>query len=264
MLKIHVISNLWLEDNEWTTEIDETLPECDLVIVNGNCGIAKRAMLYIEILCKKYPEKQFIYNLGSRDIAHQKSYTQIPDGLLVRQLYSDLWPTNLHYSYKKPFKINIKDTSLDVFCLHGYPNVVENAAPDSNWKSTLWYRNFYHEITHDQTKFKASEAANVYHGHYPIWSTPNLCRKDHDVELETINDWLSTPSDGYKVLVTTFSPFHDLTLPNIEYTMYENIQPDYWFVGGAKIDTILGKCQLHGNPGRGSLARNTVFTMESS
>lgn len=263
MLKIHTISNLWLEDNEWASPEEEVLPECDLVIVNGNCGIAKRAMLHIEVLCKKYPEKQFIYNMGGRDIAHQKSYTQIPDGLLVRQTHSDLWPKNLHYRYKKPFILKIKDTTLDIFCLHGYPKVAEHVEVDDVWKSTLWYRNFYHEITHDQSKFKAPEADDVYHGHYPIWSTPELCRIDHDIELETINEWLNSPSDGHKVLITTFSPFDDVTLPNIEYTMYENIQPDYWFVGGAKIDTVLGKCYLHGNPGRGSIARNTIFTLKT-
>lgn len=261
MLKVHIISDLWLEDNEWADPEDEILPECDLVIVNGNCGIAKRTMLHIETLCKKYPEKQFIYNLGGRDIAHQKSYTQIPDGLTGRQIHSDLWPKNLKYSYRKPFNLELKGIKLDVFCLHGYPKVDESVAVDEVWKASLWYRNFYHEITHDQTVFKAPEAANVYHGHWPIWSTPDLCRVDHDKELDIINAWLNQPSDGHKTLITTLSPFNDLTLPGIKYTMYENIQPDYWFVGGASLNTKIGKCSIHGNPGRGSLARSTVFSM---
>ena len=264
MLKVHLMSDLWLEDNEWADPEDEILPECDLVIVNGNCGVTRRTMLHIETLCKKYPEKQFIYNLGSRDIAHQKSYTQIPDGLTARQLHSDLWPTNLHYRYKKPLTLEINNTVLDIFCLHGYPKIDEKVEDDAAWRSTTWWKHFYHEITHDQTKFKAPNAANVYHGHWPVWSTPELCREDHDIEQATINNWLATPSDGYKVLITSLSPVNDSTLSNIEYTMYEGIQPDYWFVAGVKIDTVIGQCQLHGNPGRGALARNTVFTMQSS
>jgi hypothetical protein len=264
MIKVHVISDLWYDDNEWSDPVDELLPDCDLVIVNGNCGFSKRTMLYIETLCRKYPEKQFIYNLGRKEVPYQKSYTQIPNGLTVRQLYSDLWPKNLHYSYKKPFSLTIKNTTLDILCLHGYPNVADKVENDLNWKSTSWHRYFYHGITHDQAVFKAPQAADVYHGHWPIWSTPELCREDHNNELITINDWLAQPSDGHKVLITALGPINDSSLANIEYTMYDGIQPDYWFVGGSSVNTMLGNCHLHGNSGRGSLARNTVFTMESS
>jgi hypothetical protein len=261
MIKVHLISDLWLEDNEWCDPIDEELPECDLVIINGNCGASKRTMVYVEFLCKKYPEKQFIYNMGKREFPYQKSYDQIATGLTVRQKCSELWPNNLHYSYKKPFNIQVNGVTLDIFCLHGYPNVNENVAVDDTWKNTSWYRYFYHGITHDQSVFKAPQAADVYHGHWPIWSTPELCRQDHNTELNIINEWLNEPSESIKVLVTALSPLNDASLDNIEYTMYDGIQPDYWFVGGAPINTIAGRCQILGNPGRGSSARNTVFTL---
>ena len=262
MLKVHVISDLWLEDNEWADPVDEVLPDCDLVIFTGNCGSTKRTMIQIELLCKKYPEKQFIFNMGRREMAHQKSYTQISDGLAVRQLHSELWPKNLHYRYKKPITLKIKDITLDILCLHGYPKIAESVIEDEIWKSTSWHRHFFHGLTHDQTVFKAPQAANVYHGHWPIWSTPELCRQDHDVELETISSWLAQPSEGYKVLVTALGPINDSSLENIEYTMYQGIQPDYWFVGGASIDTMIGKSHLHGNPGRGLIPRTTMFTMQ--
>ena len=263
MLKVHLISDLWLEDIDWGNPEDEVLPDCDLVIINGNCGTTKRSMIYIELLCKKYPDKQFIFNMGRRDMAFQKSYTQIPDGLTVRKTHSDLWPKNLHYSYKKPFTLTINNTTLDIFCLHGYPNVAEHVENDAVWKATTWQLHFFHGLTHDQTVFKAPQAANVYHGHWPIWSTPELCRQDHATELETISSWLEQPSDGHKVLITALSPINDSSLTNIEYTMYESIQPDYWFVGGATIETTIGKCHLHGNPGSGLTPRNTVFTMKA-
>lgn len=263
MVKVHIISDLWLDSNEWNNPEDENLPECDVVIVNGNCGHTKRAMILIEPLCEKYPEKQFIYNMGLIDAPYQKTKTQVPDGLRARQMYSDLWPKNLHYRYKKPLILEINNTKLDILCLHGYPSIAENVQDDEAWRSTVWYRYFYHGVTHDQTVFKAPQAANVYHGHWPIWSTPELCRQEHDAELELIKSWLNTPSEGLKVLVTAISPFNDPNLANIEYTMYQGIQPDYWFVGGTKIDTTIDNCLLHGNPGSGSLVRDVVCTMKT-
>jgi hypothetical protein len=263
MLKIHIISDLWLESNEWNNPDDENIPECDLVIINGNCGDTHRTMILVELLCKKYPEKQFIYNIGLIDAPFQKTKTQIPDGLRARQMYSDLWPKNLHYSYKKPMSLEIKGTVLDIFCLHGCPKVAENVQDNAVWRSTLWYRYYYHGVTHDQTLFKAPQAADVYHGHWPIWSTPELCREEHADELEKIKEWLNTPSDGYKVLVTAISPVNDPSLKGIEYTMYHDILPDYWFVGGTAINTKIGKSVIYGNPGSGELSRSAVLTMET-
>jgi hypothetical protein len=262
MIKIHVISDLWLDSNEWNNPEDEVIPECDLVIFNGNCGDINRSMILFELLCKKYPEKQFIYNEGIIDAPYQKTKTQLADGLRARQLYSDLWPKNLHYRYRKPMMLEIKGTVLDVFCLRGYPKVADHVQDDTVWRSTIWYRWCYHGVTHDQKVFKAPEAADVYHGHWPIWSTPNLCREEHDSELEEIETWLKTPSDGNKILITATSPFNDPNLKGIEYTMYQGIFPDYWFVGGAEINTKIGKCVLYGNPGSGKFIRNTVCVME--
>ena len=64
MIKVHVISDLFLGFNEFANPEDEVLPEVDLVILNGNIGHLKRGMLYAETLCRKYPETQFVYNLG--------------------------------------------------------------------------------------------------------------------------------------------------------------------------------------------------------
>lgn len=264
MLKIHVISDLWLDSNDWGNPEDEILPDCDLVIVNGNCGHTQRAMILIEALCKKYPDVQFIYNIGLADTPFQKTKTQIPDGLRARQMYSDLWPKNLHYRYKKPMTLEIKNIKLDIFCLHGYPYMSESVTDDKEWRSTTWYRHCYHGVTHDQSVFKAPQAADVYHGYWPIWSTPALCREEHNTELEAINNWLGDSSDGYKILVTAISPFNDPNLGNFEYTMYQDIQPDYWIVGGTKIHIKIDKCTVHGNPGSGSLVRSIVCPIESS
>lgn len=263
MLKVHVISDLWLGPNEWNDPEDENLPEADLVIVNGNCGHTQRAMILIEDLCKKYPTIQFIYNIGLADTPFQKTKTQIPDGLRARQMYSEFWPKNLHYRYKKPLSLEIKDTTLDILCLHGYPNVAESVTDDKEWRSTIWYRHCYHGVTHDQSVFKAPQAADVYHGYWPIWSTPELCREDHNNDVELINEWLSEPTDGYKILITAISPFNDPNLGNIEYSMYPNINPDYWFIGGTKTHTKIGNCTVHGNPGSGPSVRSVVCTIES-
>ena len=58
MIKAHVISDLELHEAEWANPIDETLPDCDLVFINGNNGILRRSMVFAETICKKYPHVQ--------------------------------------------------------------------------------------------------------------------------------------------------------------------------------------------------------------
>ena len=72
MIKAHVISDLYLYDNEWADPIEETMPECDIVFINGNNGIIRRSVFLAETICKKYPEIQVIYLNGRREMLRQK------------------------------------------------------------------------------------------------------------------------------------------------------------------------------------------------
>ena len=175
MINVHVISDYYLGFNEFTTTIDEDLPESDLVIVVGNMGLIKRSMLYVEHLCKKYPAKQFIINVGrTEDGLHQKNNTELSDGLTTRQMISEFWPSNLHYGHKKPIALTIKEQKLEILCLHGFPHIVDESVDVNKWKSTSWYKYATHGITVDQAEFKLKEAADIYHGWFPKFSIDDI------------------------------------------------------------------------------------------
>jgi hypothetical protein len=241
---------------------DNCIPDCDLVIINGNCGYVKRTMIYVESLCKKYPNMIFLVNLGMRELIHQKNEDEIREGLTFRRLFSEHWPKNLIFSFKKPIMLSIKGRNINILCLYGYPNVAEGVQDDANWRSTEWYRFTYHGITHDQKMFKPKEASDVYHGHFPIWSTPDLCRRDHDKELSIVYEWLeNTNPDECKILLTAISPINEPALDNIPYEMFPEISPDYWIVGGTDINQKINRCTVYGNPGRGILRRNNILSI---
>jgi hypothetical protein len=255
MIDLHVISDLALFMFEHTDPVDEVLPDCDLVIFAGNCGYVKRTMVYAEMLCNKYPDKQFIVNLGMKELPFQKNSTEIRDGLMVRHAHSELWPENLHFKYQKPIKLKIKDRELDILCMFGFPYIDENVQADEVWKSTEWYRYAYHGLTHNQNDFKPKGASDVNHGHFPIWSTPALCREYHDKELEIVKAWLGDGGADSKILITALSPIDDPCLSGIQYTMYSEIEPDHWIFGGSAIKTS----KLYGNPGKGAACRSEVL-----
>lgn len=260
MIKAHVISDLYLYDNEWADPIDETMPECDIVFVNGNNGVFKRSVLLAETICKKYPDIQVIYLNGRRELIRQKEKTIINDGLTARKFYSELWPKNLHFAFEQPIQLTIRETNLDILCLHGYPNIPNDDIDSELWKSTSWYRYVNHGLTADPDYYRPKGISDASRGDFPVWSTPRLCREAHDREYDIIKKWNDIREEGVvKILATSLSPIDDLSLGGIEYTMYPGISPDHWVVGGHQIDTVFSDYHLHGNPGRGLSARTKTF-----
>ena len=261
MIKIHTISDYYLRFTEFTTDVDETLPECDLVIIVGNMGYIKRSMIYAEYLCRKYPEKQFVISVGRTENGlHQKNDTEITDGLTNRQMISELWPKNLHHAFKKPIKLVINDQKIEVLCFYGFPHITEETIDDSVWKSTQWYKYASHGVTFDQKEFKHKDAADVYHGWFTKFSTPERCREDHDKEFEVVREWLSHKSeDTVQILVTALNPKNDPCLENISYSMYHGAQPDVWIAGGIKMEDRSDNFILYGNPGRDESARKSIL-----
>ena len=261
MIKIHTISDYYLGFTEFTTEVDETLPECDLVVVIGNMGLIKRSMMYVEYLCRKYPEKQFILSMGrTEDGLHRKNDDELTDGLANRQLISELWPKNLHYAHKKPIELTINGQKVEVLCFYGFPYIIEESVDNTLWKSTQWYKYAAHGVTFDQSEFKHKDAADVYHGWFPKFSTPERCREDHDKEYAIAQDWMAAKSDDtIKILVTALSPKNDPCLSGIEYIMYPGLRPDVWLSSGVKMEDRSENFILYGNPGRSESARNNVL-----
>jgi hypothetical protein len=261
MITVHVISDYYMGIHEFTNSVDEDLPESDLVIVVGNMGQIKRSMLYVETLCKKYPSKQFIINVGrTEDGLHQKNDTELSDGLTTRQLISEFWPKNLHYSYRKPITLTINERKIDLLCLHGFPHIIEESVNDATWKSTSWYKYATHGVTFDQSEFKLKEAADVYHGWFSKFSTPERCREDHAIEHGIVNEWLhDKEADTTKILVTALGPDADPCLTNIDYVMYPNSDPDIWIASGRPIENRTNHTMLYSNPGRSDSARKSVL-----
>jgi hypothetical protein len=262
MIKAHVISDLNLYDNEWADPIDETMPECDIVFVNGNNGIFRRSVLLAETICKKYPDIQVIYLNGRRELLRQKEKTIINDGMTARKFYSDLWPKNLHFAFEKPIHLTVKETKLDILCLHGYPNIPDDDIDSEIWKSTSWYRYVNHGLTSDPNYSRPKGISDASRGEFPVWSTPKLCRTEHDREYEIVKKWDSCREEGViKILATSISPVNDNSLSGIEYTMYPDISPNHWVADGCIADEAFPSYHLFGNPGRGLSARTRTFTI---
>lgn len=262
MIKAHVISDLALHEAEWANPIDETLPDCDLVFINGNNGILRRSMVFAEAICKKYPHVQVVYLNGRQELVRQKERTIISNGLITRKHFSELWPTNLHYDFEKPISLTINNITLDILCLHGYPLIEKDINTDL-WKSSDWYRYVTHGLTSDPDYCRPQGISNASRGEYPVWSSPELCRIDHDKEYAIVNDWCNhREKDTVKILATSLSPINDASLPKIDYTLYPNITPDYWLVSGHRVDIQTPSYRLYGNPGAGALARSNVLTID--
>ena len=259
-MKLHLISNV---NSEWFQEKpnveDVVLPDADIIILTGNySNFIRRTMNQVENLAKMYPEKQFVLNLGMKELTAQKNFTEIRDGVTNRQLFYENWPKNLHFKYQKPLKLEVGGKKLDILCLYGFPHVAE--ADEATWKNTEWYQYTFHGITHDQSYFKPKHAADVYHGHFWIWSTPELCREDHKKECEIIKNWIAEKEeDSTQILVTALSPINDPCLEGINYTMYPDLHPDVWVFSGVSANLHNNRTLLHGNPGSGGEARSVTL-----
>ena len=258
MIDLHVIGDVDYYITEKFTPSELQLPDVDLVILTGNVGYIKKTFHYAEELAALNPNTQFIVNLGILEVVNQKHENQMRDGLYARQLYHEHWHKNLHYKLEESIKLTIKDRNLDILCTSGFPYIDESVSDGKEWRSNRWYKFAYHGITHDQKYFKPKMAADVYHGWSPIWSTPELCRKDHDREVEVISHWIENKEeDSTQILVSALGPKCKEYLGDTRYRMYDSVKPDYWVTGGG--DST--ESYILSNPGRGSLARNKVFTI---
>ena len=61
--KVHIIHDLFYGFNEPTSSEDLTIPDVDLVIMNGNLGwSSKRSWHYAFQVANLYPNIQFVFN----------------------------------------------------------------------------------------------------------------------------------------------------------------------------------------------------------
>jgi len=265
MANMHIISDLFLEYNEFS-DSEEIIPsKADLVIFNGNIGKhIKRGFLYIEKLCKLYPDVQFVVNLGSSELFsnYDKHVDEIPTGLELRRDNSPTWPKNLHYS-RDSMIIKLRDgTEVDVLCRYGYPYIY---ACNGRWEDTIWHRNHCKAIVYgkDEIKhFKPDATSDVLHGAIPVFATMQDINDLHEKEYLYVKKW-EIQNTVIKILVTHINPYIDSRCRNLKVSPYNiHLERGYWIASDTYVDNIkfLG-AKLYSNPGTGALARNRLFNI---
>lgn len=265
---IHIISDLFLGFNEFSTD-EETIPDVDLVILNGNLGLMKRGMLYATTLCKKYPKTQFIYNLGESELycyGSEKFEGEYKAQLLSRKSLDKDWPANLHLTFEDSMQIELSNNrKLDIFCAYGFPKIHKLLVP---WKQTIWAKNYNGKIcTYDDPegkKYHPIGTSNVSHGHIILPSDIEHINNLHNQEWQKVKNWELTNNSAYKILVTHINPYVDRRLIGQEVSPYLiHLDKTALWIGS---NTYCNGVQflggyLYSNPGRGPAVRSQIIEM---
>lgn len=267
MVKIHVISDLFLGFNESSPE-EEIIPDVDLVVLNGNIGQLKRSMFYAETLCKKYPQIQFIFNNGETEIfpTVPKFVGETDESISVRKLTNASWPKNLHWS-KDPMMITCSNNvKIDVLCTYGFPKIINSTVP---WETTEWYKNHVLDMTlelqEEGSWSKPKESSAVRHGAGPVFPSIERINQEHEKELVQVRNWELAPSldARFKMLVTHVNPFKDARTDVLTHKPYLfHLNKGIWISSNQPCNGVqfLGG-KLYSNPGRGPLARQKIITV---
>lgn len=266
MFTCHVISDLFYFETERFTEEDLTIPDVDLVIINGNIGNGKKSMQYAQILCQKYPDICFVYNLGFTEayIGNLlKDINEIHNGVHNRKLISSFWPKNLYYSHDEMIITLRTGFTISVLCAFGWPTIHSFTG---NWKDTYIYKNTIAEVTSDYKHKhyeKPLETSDVWHGYLWIWAYPEWVNNKSIEETDKARSWELTPNH-YKVLVTHLNPLKDSRLKNISYSSYNiHLNDMLWIAADTFVDgTLYQGAHLKANPGRGSTPRSHIINVE--
>jgi hypothetical protein len=266
MIKVHVISDLDLGFNEFTNPVDETMPDVDLVIVNGNIGNLKRSALYIETLCLKYPDIQFVWNLGELERYWRitgKFTGETEENIRFRKNTNPKWPKNLHWCSDDRMFVTLRTgQTVDIFCTYGFPNIVSYKG---KWEDTYWYKHYVSGITYNVDEYveKPNNTSHVSHGSMPIWATQEWVNSNHTRVENLLRHW-EADITGFKILVTHINPYNDSRFFNQSVRPYRiHLLDMLWVTSNNVVENInfLG-AKLVSNPGRGSVARSKVVEVD--
>lgn len=271
MFTVHVISDLNLQFNEFTPESDKSIPDVDLVVLNGNIGtMPKRGQLYVEELCTKYPTTQFVYNPGFSElyppgfIPKSKYGNEIFNAIKARTTHNKFWPKNLHCFPEESKRIVLRNGHVvDVFSAFGYPKIYKLNCP---WEETIWFKNIVSEVTRDFNDPRAiipKETSKVSHGDLAIWATQEWMNEQNEIEYKKIRDWELTYDDnsGYKILITHINPIKDSRCKNQVVDFFNiHLNEGLWIGSDTKVANVMYVgAKFVSNPGRGEEARSLVI-----
>jgi len=262
MIKLHVISDLFLEYNEFCPAEDEVIPDVDLVILNGNIGHVKRGFLYAETLARKYPNIQFVYNLGERERYNdvtEKFLGEFEENLKVRVYANETWPKNLHWSTDSILLTFPNGESVDILCKYGFPKIHKL---ETDWENTVWFQEYVASYSSDLSYFP-KESSQVYHDLAWVYASVEWINQKHLEEWMHVKKWEINPTYK-KILVTHCNPFRDNRYLGQVVSAYNiHLENGIWigsnqFHNGVK---FLGS-KLYSNPGRGLEARNRIIVID--
>lgn len=267
MSTLHIISDLNLQFNEFTPFAEEKIPDVDLVILNDNiASTIKRGFLYVESLCFKYPDIQFVYNLGFNDLYDPghipKNDNEIVAAVEARIKFNKSWPKNLHSFYERSKEIQLRNGEIvDIFCSFGFPNIV---AYEGAWEDHIWWRDIIYDVVRDINDPRAVLPANtsrVDHGWIPLWATQEWINSKNLQESNLIKTWLLNNENKNKILVTTINPVNDSRCIKQTVKFFNLNFNGTWISSNTKLDMTYNGARLITNPGRGEAVRSLVITL---
>lgn len=263
MTSLHIISDLHLGFNEKAEE-EHNIPDVDVVIVNGNISSPKRAMLYLETLCNKYPSTQFVYNTGYTErfhLAKEKFIGHRDISEKLRSLVYTKYPKNLHFPLNNNIVIDTRNgRQLDVLCVFGFPEIVKSMI---DWETTWYHRHICMDVTRDYKHVsfkKPAETSDVSHGEIPIFASMEFINKQNENETSLIRNW-EVSSVHSKILVTHINPYNDERNYGLKVRPHL-IHLDYslWVTSNTKVsDVRFSGANLISNPGRGIEQRSNII-----
>jgi len=269
---VHVISDLNYGYNEPTQPEDLIIPDStDLVIFNGNLGVAKRSILYAFELVAKYPDIQFVWNPGEIERYWRmmpKYEWEFEDNMAIRTQINDSWPKNLHWKDPRTDEgllITLRTgQTVDVFPIYGFMKI---HSVKGDWEDTHWYSRYsvQNEYLHNLHKWpgKVKEAEYATYGIVPIWFTPEYMNMRFAEMEKRVKKW-ELNLKHYGILVTHVNPYNDPRNENCAVSPYLiHLNNGLWVASNNPVENInfLG-AKLYSNPGRGELARSKIITVD--
>lgn len=268
--KVHLIHDLYYGFNEPTDPADLELPECDLVILNGNIAeTGKRSVLYAFELAHLYPNIHFVYNEGYTEryrLISDKWEYEYENGMSVRTK-QDAWPQNLHWKNpKSPQGLEIllqTGQTVSVWTAFGFPNVVKY----DDWEDTWFYRNVSQgqiPVYNLDSDILPGTDLKLF-GDMDKWASKEFIEQKYTEQLDMIRDWETKQiaNKHYGILVTHLSPYKDTRLEGLSYTGYNiHLHNRIWATTHIKEKVNYVGADLVSNPGRGSGPRGKVFEVD--